>query len=71
MPEETVPNVGHGSKIGQNKFDCALVFAFIPLVVYSPYTKPVGHGSIGLLQAFKKILRTSGFDFSLCIIKTI
>ena len=42
-----------GPKIGQNELDCACVsevFTFIPLV-YSPYIKPVGQNSFGLLQA--------------------
>ena len=46
--------VGHRPNIRQNEFDCAyvsVVFRFIPLVFYNPYIKPVGHGSIRLLQA--------------------
>jgi len=44
--------MGHGPKIGQNEFVCAcvsVVFTCILLVFHSPYIKPVGHGSIGLL----------------------
>jgi len=45
--------MGNGPKIGQNEFDCAcvsVVSTFIPLVFYIPYIKPVGYGSIGVLQ---------------------
>jgi len=54
MPEANVPKLGHGSKMGQYEFDCAcvsVVLVCIPLVFHRPYIKPVGHGSIGLLQA--------------------
>jgi len=49
-----VPKVGLRPKMGQNEFNSAcvsVVFTFIFLVYYSPYVKPAGHGSIGLLQA--------------------
>jgi len=35
--------VGHGSKMGQNEFDCdcvSAVFKFFPLMFYSPYITP-------------------------------
>jgi len=54
MPEANVSKVGHGSKMGQNKSDCAcvsVVFTCIPLVFHSPYIKQAGHRSIRLLQA--------------------
>jgi len=54
MSGASVPKVGHGPEMGQNEFDCAcvsVVFTCTPLVFHSPYIKPVGHGSIGLLQA--------------------
>jgi len=54
MPKSNVPKAGHGPKMGQKEFDCAcvsVVFTCIPLVFFSPYIKPVGRGSIGLLQA--------------------
>ena len=53
MLEANFPKVGHGSKMGQNEFHCAcvsVVFTCIPFVSHSPYIKPVGHESIGLLQ---------------------
>jgi len=52
MLEETVPNVGHGPKMGQkNDSACVpIVFPFIPLV-YCPIIKPMGHESISTPQA--------------------
>jgi len=47
LPEANVPKVGHGPKMGhgpemgQNEFDCAcvsVVFTFIPLFFYDPYS---------------------------------
>jgi len=46
--------LGHGSKMGQNEFDCACVSVVVtinPVVFYSPNIKPVENGNIGLLQA--------------------
>ena len=40
--------------MGHNEFDCAcvfVVFTYFPLAFHSSFLKPVGHGSIGLLQA--------------------
>jgi len=40
--------------MGQNEFACAcfsVADAIIPVVFYSLYIEPMGHGSIGLLQA--------------------
>ena len=51
MEVKRIPKVGHGPKTGPNEFDCVFFFTCIPLVFHGPYIKPVGHGSIGLLQA--------------------
>ena len=47
-----MPKVGHGPKMRQNELVLvSVIFTRIPLVFHSPYIKPLGHGSIGLLKA--------------------